>query len=177
MANSRKKISELPALSVASLDTTFVLGISGSTTYKISINNLTSSLDGAFATDLVTNALSNTLDTKLSTSSFNSYTQSFTASVASGTISGSSQISDLGFVTGSYTTINSFNSLTQSFNSISQSFNVISGSVGTIDFSTLATTASNTFIGNQTINGALEISQSIHNWEFGTDGILKLNNG
>ena len=40
MANSRKKISELPALSVASLDTTFVLGISGSTTYKISINNL-----------------------------------------------------------------------------------------------------------------------------------------
>jgi hypothetical protein len=204
-----KKISELPALSPASLDTTFVVGISGSTTYKISINNLTSSLDTTFATDLVTNALSNTLDTKLSTSSFNSYT----ASAINGTISGSSQltssfdqryvisgsitqttwdniaskpvgivssstqISDLGFVTGSYTTINSFNSLTQSFNSISQSFNVISGSVGTIDFSTLATTGSNTFIGNQTINGALEISQSIHNWEFGTDGILKLNNG
>ena len=223
MANSRKKISELPALSVASLDTTFVLGISGSTTYKISINNLTSSLDSTFATDLVTNALSNTLDTKLSTSSFNSYTASFTASVASGTISGSSQltssfdtrytlsgsvtqttwdnisgkpagivsqstdlsslntftasistaslvnrlnaienvsgswitesetgsfltslsgaissstqISDLGFVTGSYTTINSFNSLTQSFNSISQSFTTISSSVGGVDFS------------------------------------------
>ena len=191
MANSRKKISELPALSVASLDTTFVLGISGSTTYKISINNLTSSLDTTFATDLVTNALSSSLNGKLSTSSFNSYTQSFTASVASGTISGSSQltssfdtrytlsgsvanvntaslvsrlnaienvsgswitesetgsfltslsgtissstqISDLGFVTGSYTTINSFNSLTQSFNSISQSFNVISGSVVSI---------------------------------------------
>jgi hypothetical protein len=108
-------------------------------------------LDGAFATDLVTNALSNTLDTKLSTSSFNSYTQSFTASVASGTISGSSQISDLGFVTGSYTTINSFNSLTQSFNSISQSFNVISGSVGTVDFTTFATTGSNTFTGNITM--------------------------
>jgi len=46
-----KKISELPALNVASLDTTFVLGISGSTTYKISINNLTSSLDTTFATD------------------------------------------------------------------------------------------------------------------------------
>ena len=71
-----KKISELPALSPASLDTTFVVGISGSTTYKISINNLTSSLDTTFATDLVTNALSNTLDTKLSTSSFNSYTAS-----------------------------------------------------------------------------------------------------
>ena len=237
-----KKISELPALSPASLDTTFVVGISGSTTYKISINNLTSSLDTTFATDLVTNALSNTLDTKLSTSSFNSYTASistgslvtsisnlntFTASVTTasivtsisnlntftasqstsslvdrlntiesvsgswitesetssfltslnGAISSSTQISDLGFVTGSYTTITSFNSLTQSFNSISQSFNVISGSVGTIDFSTLATTGSNIFIGNQTINGALEISQSIHNWEFGTDGILKLNNG
>ena len=218
MANSKKRISELPALSVASLDTTFVLGISGSTTYKISINNLTSSLDTTFATDLVTNALSNTLDTKLSTSSFNSYTASaingtisgssqltssfdtryvvsgsitqttwdniankpsgivsqstdlsslntFTASIStaslvnrlnaiesvsgswitesetgsfltslSGAISSSTQISDLGFVTGSYTTINSFNSLTQSFNSISQSFNVISGSVGTVDF-------------------------------------------
>ena len=82
MANSRKKISELPALSVASLDTTFVLGISGSTTYKISINNLTSSLDTTFATDLVTNALSNTLDTKLSTSSFNSYT----ASISTGSL-------------------------------------------------------------------------------------------
>jgi len=164
MANSRKKISELPALNVATLDTTFVLGISGSTTYKISINNLTSSLDTTFATDLVTNALSSSFNGKLSTSSFNSYT----ASAINGTISGSSQltssfdqryvisgsitqttwdniaskpggivsssiqISDLGFVTGSYTTINSFNSLTQSFNSISQSFNVISGSVVSI---------------------------------------------
>ena len=167
MANARKRISELPPLNVASLDTTFVLGISGSTTYKISINNLTSSLDGAFATDLVTNALSSSLNSKLSTSSFNQYT----ASAINGTISGSSQltssfdqryvlsgsitqttwdniankpndivssstqISALGFVTGSYTTINSFNSLTQSFNSISQSFTTISGSVGTIDFS------------------------------------------
>ena len=92
MANSRKKISELPALNVATLDTTFVVGISGSTTYKISINNLTSSLDGAFATDLVTNALSSSLNSKLSTSSFNSYTASVTSSVASGTISGSSQL-------------------------------------------------------------------------------------
>jgi len=88
MANQRKRISELPALNVATLDTTFVLGISGSTTYKISINNLTSSLDGAFATDLVTNALSSSLNSKLSTSSFNSYT----ASAINGTISGSSQL-------------------------------------------------------------------------------------
>ena len=177
MANSRKKISELPALSVASLDTTFVLGISGSTTYKISINNLTSSLDTTFATDLVTATLSSSLDGKLSTSSFNSYTSSFTASVASGTISGSQQISDLGFVTGSYTTINSFNSLTQSFNSISQSFTTISGSVGGIDFSTLATTGSNTFIGNQTITGSVGIRANSGSWNFRTDGTLVLPNG
>jgi hypothetical protein len=81
MANKSKRISELPALSVATLDTTYVVGISGSTTYKISINNLTSSLDAAFATDLVTAALSSSLDGKLSTSSFNSYTASFSASV------------------------------------------------------------------------------------------------
>jgi hypothetical protein len=171
MANSRKKISELPALNVASLDTTFVLGISGSTTYKISINNLTSSLDTTFATDLVTATLSNTLDTKLSTSSFNSYTSSFTASVASGTISGSQQISDLGFVTGSYTTINSFNSLTQSFNSISQSFTTISGSVGGIDFSTLATTGSNTFNGNMTLISSSNIILKGPAFEYGGDGI------
>ena len=93
-----KKISELPALNVASLDTTFVLGISGSTTYKISINNLTSSLDTTFATDLVTNTLSNTLDTKLSTSSFNSYT----ASISTGSLVTS--ISNLNIFTASVTT-------------------------------------------------------------------------
>jgi len=96
------------------------------------------------------------------TSSFNQFTESIDSRVDSleavtssyltsldGAISGAGQISDLGFVTGSYTTINSFNSLTQSFNSISQSFNVISGSVGTVDFSTFATTGSNSFNGNQ----------------------------
>jgi hypothetical protein len=90
--NRGKRISELPALSPASLDTTFVVGISGSTTYKISVNQLTSSLDTTFATDLVTNALSSSLSSKLSTESFNQYTASFTASVVSGTISGSSQL-------------------------------------------------------------------------------------
>jgi len=93
-----KKISELPALSPASLDTTFVVGISGSTTYKISINNLTSSLDSAFATDFVTNALSNTLDTKLSTSSFNQYT----ASISTGSLVTS--ISNLNTFTASVST-------------------------------------------------------------------------
>jgi len=123
-----KKISELPALSPASLDTTFVVGISGSTTYKISINNLTSSLDTTFATDLVTNALSSSLNSKLSTSSFNSYTQSFTASVASGTISGSSQ-------------------LTSSFDTRY----TLSGSIPNIPTGSFATTGSNIFTGNITM--------------------------
>jgi hypothetical protein len=101
-----KKISELPALSPASLDTTFVVGISGSTTYKISINNLTSSLDTTFATDLVTSALSNTLDTKLSTSSFNSYT----ASISTGSLVTS--ISNLNIFTASVTTASIVTSIT-----------------------------------------------------------------
>lgn len=93
-----KKISELPALSPASLDTTFVVGISGSTTYKISINQLTSSLDTTFATDLVTSALSSSLDGKLSTSSFNSYTASIsTASLVT-------SITNLNSATSSYET-------------------------------------------------------------------------
>jgi len=58
MTNKSKKISDLPSLSPASLDTTYVVGISGSTTYKISINQLTSSLDSVFATDLAAAALS-----------------------------------------------------------------------------------------------------------------------
>jgi hypothetical protein len=258
MANKSKRISELPSLSVASLDTTYIVGISGSATYKISVNQLTSSLDSAFATDLVTTALSSSLDGKLSTSSFNSYTASFTASVASGIISGSSQltssfdqryvlsgsitqttwdniankpagivsqstdlsslntftasistaslvnrlnviesisgswitesetgsfltslsgaissstqISALGFVTGSYTTINSFNTLTQSFNSISQSFTTISGSFGGINLGGLATTGSNIFIGNEIITGSLFVSGAS---EFGGDLVPK----
>ena len=233
MANARKRISELPPLNVASLDTTFVLGISGSTTYKISINNLTSSLDGAFATDLVTNTLSTSLDSKLSTASFQSFSSSvhqrildatneqsfnglisgssqltssydaryvisgsitqttwdniankptgivsqstdlsslntFTASISTaslvnrlnaienvsgswitesetgsfltnlnGAISGAAQISDLGFVTGSYAYLTEFNSLTQSFN-------IISGSVVNITNAVDVTQLNNT---------------------------------
>jgi hypothetical protein len=93
-----KKISELPALSPASLDTTFVVGISGSTTYKISVNQLTSSLDTTFTTDLVTNTLSSSLNTKLSTSSFNSYT----ASISTGSLVTS--ISNLNTFTASQST-------------------------------------------------------------------------
>ena len=135
-----KKISELPALSPASLDTTFVVGISGSTTYKISINNLTSSLDTTFATDLVTATLSGSLDGKLTTSSFNSYTASIsTASLV--------------------TLITNLNSYTASQDGINIAFtNGINVRLTTSSFNqytaSVATTGSNTFIGNQTFSGS-----------------------
>jgi hypothetical protein len=148
-----KKISELPALSPASLDTTFVVGISGSTTYKISINNLTSSLDTTFATDLVTSALSNTLDTKLSTSSFNSYT----ASISTGSLVTS--ISNLNTFTASVTTasivtsISNLNTFTASLSTASlvtsiSNLNTFTASVST---ASLVTSISNlnTFTASQ----------------------------
>ena len=121
MANSKKRISELPALNVASLDTTFVLGISGSTTYKISINQLTSSLDTTFATDLVTATLSGSLDGKLTTSSFNSYTASIsTASLVT-------SISNLNTTTSSLNiSVNALNTATSSYETKGRS--IVSGS-------------------------------------------------
>jgi hypothetical protein len=148
MANSRKRISELPALNVASLDTTFVLGISGSTTYKISINNLTSSLDGAFATDLVTATLGSSLDGKVSTSSFNQYT----ASAINGTISGSSQLTssyDQRYViSGSITQTTWDNIANKPAGIVSQSTDLSSLNSKTGSY---ATTGSNTFTGDMTL--------------------------
>jgi hypothetical protein len=122
-----KKISELPALTPATLDTTFVVGISGSTTYKISINQLTSSLDSAFATDLVTTALSGTLDGKLSTSSFNSYT----ASISTGSLVTS--ISNLNIFTASVSTASLVTSITNINNATSsyelKGSGILSGSI------------------------------------------------
>ena len=167
---ARIKISELPELDVATLDTTYIAGVYDNTTFKIPINRLTSSLDTTFASDLVVNAVSGTINTLATTASLNTLStsidsrldglESFSSSadnryVLSGSItqttwdniankpndiiSSSTQISNLGFVTGSYTTITSFNNLTQSFNQISQSFTTISGSFGSIDFSGINT--------------------------------------
>lgn len=171
MANQRKKISELPALSVASLDTTFVLGISGSTTYKISINNLTSSLDTTFATDLVTNALSSSLNGKLSTSSFNSYTQSFTASVASGTISGSSQLTssfDTRYVvSGSITQTTWDNIANKPSGIVSQSTDLSSLNTFTASVSTASLVTSisnlNTFTASQSTSSLVNRLNAIEN--------------
>lgn len=143
-----KKISELPALSPASLDTTFVVGISGSTTYKISINNLTSSLDTTFATDLVTNALSSSLNGKLSTSSFNSYT----ASISTGSLVTS--ISNLNTFTASVTTASIVTSISN--------LNTFTASVST---ASLVTSISNlnTFTASQSTSSLVNRLNAIEN--------------
>jgi hypothetical protein len=69
-------------------------------------------------------------------------------------VSGSTQILGLGFVTGSYVTINEYNYLTQSFNIISASVVTIEND---IDAGIYATTGSNTFIGTQIITGSTYI--------------------
>ena len=114
MANVKKRISELPALTPATLDTTYVVGISGSTTYKISINQLTSSLDNQFASDLVTNALSGTLDGKLSTSSFQSYTASISTASLVTSINNLNQFSASISTASLVTSINNLNQFTAS---------------------------------------------------------------
>ena len=143
----------IPAGTISSSAQITTLGFISSSTDITSLNSFTSSQSS------LNTAFTNGISARLQTSSFNEYTASQSTSSLvnrlnaiesvsgswitesetgsfltnlSGAISSSTQISDLGFVTGSYTTINSFNSLTQSFNSISQSFNVISGSVVSI---------------------------------------------
>jgi hypothetical protein len=171
MANARKRISELPPLNVASLDTTFVLGISGSTTYKISINNLTSSLDGTFATDLVTNALSTSLDSKLSTSSF----QSFSSSVHQRILDATNEQSFNGLISGSSQLTSSYDERYVISGSITQTTwdNIANKPAGIVSQSTdlsslnsktgsYATTGSNEFNGNQTINGIIQGTSSLY---------------
>jgi hypothetical protein len=169
---AKVKISELPALTPATLDTTFVVGISGSTTYKISINQLTSSLDTTFATDLVTAALSSSLNSKLSTSSFNSYTTSYTTdsssfnsriisgSAVAGTISSSIQISGLGFITASTPTdLSSLNTISASYLSFTQSYYSASSSFDSrIDGLENATSSYLT-----SLNGAISSSAQVLN--------------
>lgn len=72
-----------------------------------------------------------------------------------GSVSGSTQILGLGFVTGSYVTINEYNYLTQSFNVISASVVNISND---IDAGVFATTGSNTFLGTQIVTGSMYVT-------------------
>jgi hypothetical protein len=99
MATIRRKISELTALTSASLDTT-VLGVDGGTTYRIELDTLA---------DAVT-ARVNILD-RSRLSSLESVTSSFETK-GRNVISSSAQISALGFTTSSsdLTSLNSFTS-------------------------------------------------------------------
>lgn len=114
MANVRKKISELTALTSASLDTT-LLGIDSGTTYKIELDTLA---------DAVTSRV-NILD-RDRLSSLESVTSSFETKGRS-VISSSAQITSLGFISSSTTiptgTISSSAQIT-SFGFVSSSIDI-----------------------------------------------------
>jgi hypothetical protein len=120
--NVRKKISELTALTSASLDTTLV-GVDGGTTYKIELDTLA---------DAVTSRV-NILD-RSRLSSLESATSSFESKGRS-IISSSAQISAFGFISSSHTDITSLNSFTQSQEILNTAFtNGISARLQTSSF-------------------------------------------
>jgi hypothetical protein len=178
---ARIKISELAELNIATLDTTYVVGASGSGTYKIPISRLTSSLDTTFASDLVVNAISGTISTLATTASVNtlstsvdsrldtletfsssannryvlsgSITQTTWDNIANkpaGIVSQSTDLSSLNTISASYLLF------TQSYYSASASFDErIIAATNEQDLSYFATTGSNIFIGEQTISGSI----------------------
>jgi hypothetical protein len=180
MANVRKKISELTALTSASLDTTIV-GVDNGTTYKIELDTLA---------DAVTSRV-NILD-RNRLSSLESVTSSFETK-GSGILSGSISYTSLtnipqGIVSQS-TNLSSLNSFTQSIDSrvdslenstgsfltslsgaissssqLTSSYDTrytLSGSIPNIPTGSFATTGSNTFIGEQIISSSLIVTNEI----------------
>lgn len=158
MANRGKRISELTALTSASLDTTIV-GIDNGTTYKIELDILADAvtsrvniLDRDRLTSL--ESVTSSFETKgrnivsgssQLTSSFDgryvisgSITQTTWDNIASkpaDIISSSTQISDLGFISSSHTDITSLNSFTSSQSSVNTAFtNGISARLQTSSF-------------------------------------------
>jgi hypothetical protein len=121
MANVRKRISELTALTSASLDTTLV-GVDGGTTYKIELDTLA---------DAVT-ARVNILD-RDRLSSLESVTSSFETK-GRNVVSSSAQITTLGFISTSVD-ITSLNSFTSSQTTLNTAFtNGIGGRLTTSSF-------------------------------------------
>jgi hypothetical protein len=202
MATARKRISELTALTSASLDTV-VVGVDNGITYKIeldtladavtsrvnildrdrlqSLESVTSSFETKGRSIVSSSAQISNLGFVLSsdTSSFvrESETGSFLTSIPNGIISSSAQITNFGFVstsvdithlnsfTGSQTATNvaftnaiSARLQTSSFNEFSASVNQrILDATNEQNLSNLATTGSNTFVGNQKITGSVSI--------------------
>ena len=133
MANVRKRISELTALTSASLDTTIV-GVDNGTTYKIELDTLA---------DAVTSRV-NILD-RNRLSSLESVTSSFETK-GRGVVSSSAQITTLGFISSSTTiptgTISSSAQIT-SFGFVSNSIDISSLNSFTSSQSTLNTAFTN----------------------------------
>lgn len=145
MANRGKRISELTALTSASLDTTIV-GIDNGTTYKIELDILADAVtsrvnildrDRLASLESVTSSFETKGRNVVSgssqlTSSFDgryiisgSITQTTWDNIASkpaDIISSSTQISDLGFISSSHTDITSLNSFTSSQSSLNTAF-------------------------------------------------------
>jgi hypothetical protein len=125
----------------------------------VELLNLSSSLSGGFATqgelDQSASVLQANIDTKLNTSSFNDYTQSVSTDFSAST---------------AY--INTYTASTDvrldNIESATASFGVSLGAINSFTASqlllnpTLATTGSNTFIGNQIITGSLTITGSVY---------------
>jgi hypothetical protein len=180
MANVRKKISELTALTSASLDTTIV-GVDNGTTYKIeldtladavtsrvnildrnrlsSLESVTSSfetkgsgiLSGSISYTSLTNIPQGIVSQSTNLSSLNSFTQSI-----------DSRVDSLENSTGSFLT--SLNGAISSSSQLTSSYDTrytLSGSVPNIPTGSFATTGSNTFIGEQIISSSLIVTNEI----------------
>jgi hypothetical protein len=144
MANIRKKISELTALTSASLDTTLV-GVDGGTTYKIELDTLADAVtsrvnildrDRLFSLESVTSSFE-TKGRSVVSSSAQITSLGFISSsttIPAGTISSSAQITLFGFVSSSID-ITSLNSFTSSQSSLNTAFtNGISARLQTSSF-------------------------------------------
>jgi hypothetical protein len=151
MANVRKKISELTALTSASLDTVIV-GVDNGTTYKIELDVLA---------DTVTNRI-NTLDIQR-LNSLESVTSSFETKGRS-VISSSAQITALGFTTSS-SDLTSLNSFTSSQSALNTAFtNGISSRLTTSSFESFSSSVHQRILdatNEQSFNGLISGSSQL----------------
>jgi hypothetical protein len=149
-----RKISELEALTSASLQTT-LLGVDNGTTYKVTLDVLE---------DAIINMVSRSTDLRLD--SLEAYTASVSASsIPLGTISSSTQISNFGFISSSHTDITSLNSFTSSQNTLNSAFTSgINARLQTSSFNDFSTSVDSRIIAatnEQSFNGLISGSSQL----------------
>lgn len=154
MANKGKKISELTALTSASLQTTLV-GVDNGTTYKVTLDVLE---------DAIISMVSRSTDLRLD--SLEEYTSSFTQiDIPIGTISSSAQISNFGFISSSHTNIASLNSFTQSQDILNSAFtNGINARLQTSSFNEFSSSVHSEILAatnEQSFNGLISGSSQL----------------